>query len=740
MGDAFASVILEVSVGKTLDYIIPEPLRGHVVRGSLVEVPLRGKLNRGYVECVKPESAFAKVLPIQRLIGSTPPLTEDLFAIALWMAKYYICPLGRVIKTMLPAGVRENVELKEQYYVMRAVTRDEMRNRIPEIRQRAPQQAEILEVMLQVKKGILHSELLEKANAPASSVKSLVEKGMLLIDIVRSDRSPLIGQEYFQAKPKELRDEQKAALDAVKEALSAKKFETHLLFGVTGSGKTEVYMQAIDMTLKQGRQVIVLVPEIALTEQTIERFKSRFSCPIAVLHHRLSQGERAHSWERMRRGEMPIVIGARSAIFSPMPALGLIIVDEEHEHSYKSDESPHYSARDVAIMRGLQNNAVVLLGSATPQLESYHNALQGKYKLHKLTNRGTASLPAVITVDMKREFEKNKGPTTFSDLLLSKIEERKKKGEQTILFLNRRGYHTLLSCQSCGNPIICPHCDAKVTFHRLKQTVACHLCGLETKPPEMCPECHATQMIKYQGVGTEKVEVMLKAIFPELRTLRVDADTTRHKGSLEMLLQDFRSGKAELMIGTQMIAKGLHFPEVTLVGVLNADASLNIPDFRAQEQVFQLITQVAGRAGRGFAPGEVIVQTLLPEHSVIQHATKQDYEAFYKEECETRKLFDFPPYSRLAKFRFTGPDEQEVQKNALLYLEALKKELPETFVCHPVLPCGHVKIKDQYRYQFLVRGAVAGPVQRAVEKVERELKLPSTIVKSIDIDPSSIFF
>ncbi|MDB6081131.1 MAG: priA [Chlamydiia bacterium] len=738
-----ASVILEVAIQKALDYSIPEQLATTVVRGAAVMVPLRGQLKRGFVLEVKATSSvpIAKTLPINRVVSDGPVVTEDLFDLALWMAKYYICPLGKVIKTMLPAGVRKNIQLKEQYYVMRKITRDEMRDYCAKIQNKAPQQAKVLEVMLQVTKGILQSELLEKADCNASSVKSLVEKGILLLDIVRADRSPLFGHEYFKAKPKLLRGEQQVALDKITETLDKGVFTTHLLFGVTGSGKTEVYIQAIDKALLLGKGVIMLVPEIALTEQTIERFRSRFSESLAVLHHRLSDGERCDAWEQIRLGKTRIVIGARSAIFSPMPDLGLIIVDEEHEQSYKqSDDSPSYQARDIAVMRARKTQATCILGSATPSLESYYNALNQKYTLSILSDRGKATLPTVHTVDMKREYDKAKGPTSFSDLLLTKIRERKERGEQTILFLNRRGYHTQLTCQVCTAAVMCPHCDTKMTFHRKNNSIQCHLCGLEMAPPHTCPSCSAHAMIKYQGVGTEKIEAMLNAIFPDIRMLRIDADTTKHKGSLEMLLQEFRSGKADLLIGTQMIAKGLHFPEVTLVGVLNADGTLNIPDFRASEQVFQLITQVAGRAGRGHVPGEVVVQTLLPEHSTILHATKQDYTSFYNEEVASRKLFGFPPFCHIVKFLFVGKEEDAVVATAGRFNEEIRKTLPQEFLCHPVLPAGHAKVKDQFRYHFIIRGPSIAPIRAAFEACTKVFPPSSTVARFIDVDPSSIFF
>jgi primosomal protein N' (replication factor Y) len=392
MNQQFASVILEVSVLKSLDYAIPEALAGQVCRGMAVEVPLRGHPARGYVIDIKESSHVSHPLPIIRPLSRGPALSDELFSLALFMAKYYICPLGRIIKTMLPAGVRKNTAAKTQYYVLRAITREEMRARCSEMRSSAPASADVLDVMLHVKKGILHSELCEKAGSSPGVVKSLVEKGILSLSLVRAGADLLEGHEFFKTKPKPLREEQARALSKIVSSLEANTFATHLLFGITGSGKTEVYLQAIEKALELKKGIIMLVPEISLTEQTIERARARFAVPLAILHHRLSDGERAEAWEKIARGEIPISIGARSAIFSPVPNLGLIIVDEEHESSYKqSEESPTYQARDLAIMRGRQNNATVILGSATPSLESYYHASSGKYVLSCLKERGAAA-------------------------------------------------------------------------------------------------------------------------------------------------------------------------------------------------------------------------------------------------------------------------------------------------------------------------------------------------------------
>ncbi len=549
-------------------------------------------------------------------------------------------------------------------------------------------------------------------------------------------------QEVFATKPKLLRAEQAEALQAINQSLEEGKFAPHLLFGVTGSGKTEIYLQAIDRALSQNKGVIFLVPEILLTSQTLERIRTRFSEKVVLLHHRLSDGERHESWRKIRDGSVRIVMGARSAIFSPMPNLGLIIVDEEHESAYKQqEEQPAYHARDVALMRAKLEKATVILGSATPSLESYHNAVSHKYQLLKLANRSDQALLApVILVDMKREFARAKGFTLFSERLIEAIKKRRSLGEQTILLLNRRGYHTSCLCASCGHIARCPHCDLALTYHLGEEILACHLCDYRLPPLRVCPQCKAEETLKYKGAGTEMAERALHAVLPDVRTLRLDADTTRHKGSHELIFRQFRSGKADVLIGTQMVAKGLHLPSVTLVGVLHADSSLNIPDFRAQEKTFQLLTQVAGRAGRAELAGEVIIQTHMPEHATMRLAAAQNYEAFFQEELEMRKAFGFPPFCHLAKIVFSGPSQTETLACAQEFRHALISQLPPTFQLLPAVACGHPKMQDRFRFQFLIKGPSSSQLAQKLQLTQRTLPLKRDMRILIDIDPEMTFF
>ena len=737
----FVSVVVDLGFDKQLDYGVPHPFATRIKRGMQVQVPLKGYLRTGYVVEVKQSTAYPKVLAVHALLSEEELLTDEVFELALWMSRYYHASLRQVLKTVLPASIRAQVPHKEQYFVARAISKEKMREACLLLREKHPSQARVLDVLLMAEKGILLSELLEKAEVSRSPIESLEKQGLLTLEKIRCDRSPLKGEEYFKTEPKLLNAPQAHALDAIIQALSEKRFETHLLHGITGSGKTEVYLQAIDHALKLGLRALMLVPEISLTGQTIERFRSRFDHRIAILHHRLSPGERSDEWHRIKRGEASIVIGARSALFSPVSNLGIIIVDEEHDGAYKqSEESPCYHARDVAVMRGKLSGSVVLLGTATPSLESYHNAQTGKYQLTVLPTRATkATLPQVHIVDMKRECEKAGGYTTFSSLLIDKMKERLELGEQTILFLNRRGHNTSLQCKGCGHIFTCPACDLTLTFHRGENTLACHLCDYRiTPPPRTCSQCKRGEALKYQGIGTEAVERAVHALLPEARTLRVDGDTTRHKGSHERLLRTFSTQKADVLIGTQMVSKGLHFPAVTLVAALNSDAGLHIPDFRSSERVFQQITQVAGRSGRGELPGEVIIQTQMPEHLIITQASDQNYEAFYQTEIESRKLFGFPPFTHLVKLTFSGPDVDPTRKLAEK-LRALLK-LPPPYLIYPVVPSGHAKIKDMFRFQCLIRGPSIYTINTALQQALATLSPPRSIRIHIDIDPLSTYF
>jgi primosomal protein N' (replication factor Y) len=546
---------------------------------------------------------------------------------------------------------------------------------------------------------------------------------------------------------------------------------TFLLHGVTGSGKTEVYLQALAHTLEQGKGAIVLVPEISLTPQTVERFKARFSSGklqtlVAVLHSHLSAGERHDEWHKIRQGRARIVIGARSAIFAPVEPLGLIIVDEEHEHTYKQEEAPRYHARDVAIMRGRMENAVVVLGSATPSLESYYNCKKGKYTLLELPERvDDRKMPRVRVVDMRQAARGEKGIPIFSNQLKEAMHQRLEKQEQTILFLNRRGYSTALQCPKCGYVAKCPNCSLALTYHRPEQKLRCHICGQVENVPTVCPnEKCRNPAIRYAGLGTQKVEETLAKLFPNARVRRMDADTMKRKDDYRKTLGDFRVGKTDILVGTQMIAKGLHFPNVTLVGIIYADLALHQPDFRAGERTFQLLTQVAGRAGRGEVEGEVFVQAFTPFHPAIQYARRHDFPGFYEQEIEFREQLKYPPVSRVALLTLKGRNEDKVKFSA----EHLKKVVESTvfspqssvpgpqsggrwtedsglktvdfreLVISGPAPAPLLRAETFYRYQIMLRTRAMSKLSQQLAKIIETLALPEDVTLSVDIDPVNL--
>lgn len=739
----YALVALEKGIHYPLDYGIPRENLSEIHRGICVEVPLRNSLRKGIVIDIKDTSTFSTVLPIARIISSDSLLPGDLFELATWMSQYYATPLAKVLKWVLPGDIRKENKEKTQQVVYRAKSLEELKNLCIDLREKSPKQSQALEVILKVEKEILLSELIEQSSVSRSVITTLIKKGLLKSKEVLIHRSPLKDSEYFPTRPKALNSEQAQVFETISEKLKSNEFHSILIHGVTGSGKTEVYLQAIQQALDLNKTVLMLVPEIALTTQTIERFRSRFEGLIAVLHHRLSSGERIDEWKRIKNKQAPIVIGARSAIFSPIQDLGLIIVDEEHEASYKqTDDMPCYHARDLAVVRAKLNKAVVVLGSATPSLESYTNAINNKYTLAALNGRAdTASLPYIHLVDMKREYEKKKGYTLFSDELLSQIEDRFQKGEQSLLFLNRRGYHTSQICKECGLLTLCPHCESSLTFHFSENKLMCHLCGYElSPPPKECSNCKKGQTLQFKGVGTQQVERALKAIFPHIRTLRLDADTTRHKGSYEKLYKAFRTQKADVLIGTQMIAKGLHFPAVTLAAILNADQILQIPDYRASEQAFQLMVQVAGRAGRGEIQGEVIIQTTIPQHPLMEFAKKQDYKGFYAQEKQIREEFHFSPVYKMIKYIFIGTDAGETEQVAHTIFHQLKRRTDAKYIFHPVVPSGKAKINNRYRFHFLVSGRSVTYLHKQLNQINLQQFIPKKIKFMIDVDPLSNFF
>lgn len=723
----FVEVLLDQNLEKPLDYAVPDDL--HIEVGMRVEVPLKSTLKKGTVAKIKESSIWPNVKPIMRIISAKAELSDAQWKLARWMAEYYCAPLQRVLKCFIPVNVRRMVQEKMRVFLKVAKPHDECIKAIEEFRIKFPAQAIALEQILNAPKGGYLADL----DVSRSAVQALVKKKWIKAQTVKPSCELLLEEDFFPTAPKQLNREQQASLNAICSSIEQGRFAAHLIYGVTGSGKTEIYMQGIKAALEKNQSAIMLVPEISLTSQTIERFKARFSEKIAILHHRRSLGERTTAWESLRKGEAKLVIGARSALFCPAKNLGLIIVDEEHDSSYKqAEETPCYHGRDTAVMRARLEKCVVVLGSATPSIESRYNAQIGKYQLHELSERATsAELPSVKIVDMNGVFERSGGFTHFSEELLDGIKKRLEKGEQALLFLNRRGYRRMQVCKGCKKTIKCPHCDLSLTFHKEGNFLQCHLCDYKQPALKNCPSCQSSETLHFKGFGTEHVERSLHAIFPEIRTLRMDRDTTAKKNSHEEMFKQFRAHKADVLIGTQMIAKGFHFPSVTLVGVLNADATLSIPDFRSPEQVFQLITQVAGRAGRAELSGEVIIQTFLPDHPILKLAATQDYSAFYAAEIQERNRFSYPPFCHLVKLLFASADAEAAQKIAESAHQILKGRLPSPVEILPVMPAGHAKVKDLYRFQFLIKTPKISQVSPYLQN------LPEA---KIDVDPISIYF
>ncbi len=734
-----AEVLLDQNLEKPLDYEIPETFRASIQVGSRVEVYVRNSLRKGTIATLKKASQFAKLRPLHRLITQTT-LSDPLWQLAHWMSRYYCTSLQRTMKCFTPPNVRREIKPKTRLTVKLATTRELALELCKKLQSKQSAQASVLEKILNAEKPPFLSALLEELEISRSPIDSLVKKKALQLEEIVDDA--LEDADFFPSPPKTLNAEQATCLKDIGESLQSGTFKTHLLFGVTGSGKTEVYLQAIQQVLDLGKSALLLVPEIALTSQTIERFRARFGIKLAVLHHRKSLGERSAAWESLKKGETKIAIGARSAIFCPAQDLGLIIIDEEHDSSYKqNEEMPTYHARDIAVMRGKLEKAVVLLGSATPSLDSYHNAINGKYRLNILTSRATkASQPTMRIIDMKSALDKAGGFSHFSPDLLDAIKEKTKKGEQTLLLLNKRGYRRMQICSECRYIAKCPHCDLSLTYHKGPNTLRCHLCDYQTHLLRQCPSCQSSSQMEFRGFGTEHVEKSLCAIFPDVRTLRMDRDTTQKKNSHEEMFKQFRAHKADVLIGTQMIAKGFHFPSVTLVGILNADAALQIPDFRSSESLFQLIAQASGRAGRSELKGEVILQTFLPQHPLLHLAATQDYQAFHTREIDERRLFSFPPFCRLAKVVFSGPDENETLEAITQFRTALvSAALPNTEIL-PALPAGHPKIKDRYRFQFLTKTGNIMPLSDCLTTLRSRAPTSRKIHILIDIDPTSTFF
>ena len=734
----YVRVIIDRGIRRELDYSVPETLADRIAIGSRVRVPFREKSALATVLATLGQSDAKGIRPIEALVGEAPALTPSLLELAHWMSAYYCCPLETVMRSLLPQVIRRaELGWRKQLviYPPKKIEYDKINN----LRKRAPRQAELFDAIAKLEKPMPAAQLLRDTSSDNQTLRALAKRGLIELREEAVERDPHGDEQFVATTNLELNAEQAFALAKISDVLAApENAKPILLHGVTGSGKTEIYLQAIRLALERGRSAIVLVPEISLTPQTVERFKSRFAEMhevVAVLHSHLSEGERHDEWHKIHLGRARIVIGARSAVFAPLKDVGLIIVDEEHETTYKQEEAPRYHARDVAVVRAKMEKCAVVLGSATPSLESYHNATIGKYDLALLTQRvDDQQMPLMRIVDLRRERRKEKIAPILSEKLSQAIADRLKKREQTILFLNRRGFSTSLLCSNCGKARNCPNCSVALTFHRHMARLSCHLCGHTAAVPKKCPECGKDALI-YAGFGTEKVESTVSHLFPKANVRRMDADSMTRKEAYRETLRNFRAGKIDILVGTQMIAKGLHFPNVTLVGIINADLALHLPDFRAGERTFQLLTQVAGRAGRGDRPGEVFVQTYTPFSPSIQFARHHDFAGYFQQELEFREHCDFPPFKHAILITVRSTHEGRAKLSAETLVRRLKESLGPGFMLSDATPAPLEKLQGQFRFHILVRGEAVMRLSRLVRETLEKLPLPKDVVATVDIDP-----
>jgi len=734
--ERFALVAVNRPVFGQFHYRIPAPLADTVRLGARVRVPFgHGRASGvcvGFDEGPPPVTA-GQVKPVASVVDAEPLFTEETLRLASWMARYYLCPLGEVLATFLPGGVE-----RAQRAVRRVgldPDRGDAAAEAAALERRAPRQAALLRRLGEAGEIPLN-ELRAGPGFSASAYHALLEKGW-----IRVSRGPAAEPERAAAgglgsvpPPHPLSADQAAAVEAVR---AADGFAPFLLHGVTGSGKTEVYLRAIADRVARGQQAIVLVPEIALTPQTVDRVRTRFD-RVAVLHSGLADRERAGAWLAIRRGAIDVAVGARSAIFAPAPRLGIIVVDEEHESTFKQQNTPRYHARDLAVKRAQMLGIPVILGSATPSVESYQNALTGRYRLVRLPERVTGQpLPRVEVVDLAADSASRRKLSLIGRTLEAALHDVLGRGEQAMLFLNRRGFHTVCICNCCGTPLRCPHCDLTLTFHKARRRLLCHACAHAMEPPTRCPECGDDQGIGFFGLGTERIEEHLRQRLPGARVARMDSDTMTRPETYREVLGAFQDRRLDILVGTQMIAKGLDFPGVTLVGVISADTALALPDFRAAERTFQLLTQVAGRAGRGSVPGRVIVQSLDTGHYAVVTACRQDYEAFARKELETRQAFGLPPFRRVMRLLFTARDEDRLRRSARAAAEILSAvaEDEDVEILGPV-PAPVYKLRGEFRHHALVKAGHPDGLRHAFKALEaRPRTWRSGVQMIVDVDP-----
>ncbi len=744
MPDSFAQIVFAISLKKSFTYRVPAALEGLVKPGMRCLVSFGRRQAVGLVMGLSRQAPgdLKGLKPIDSILDPEQCLGEDLMELGRWIADYYYCSQGEALFAIIPAGYRKAGRAFLQL-----------------TQQGLERQAEVESILAKsgTLRGVNWDSLKYKKIPLTARTRALAEalKSSGLADVLVAAIKDESGRKRKElgafTQPHKLQPQQQKALDSIVKSLDAGIFHPFLLQGVTGSGKTEVYLQAISRTLSQGKQAIVLIPEIALTPQTVERFTGRFGDQVAVFHSRLSAGDRMREWRRMALGQAKVAVGARSALFAPAPKLGLIVVDEEHESTYKQEDAPRYHARDAAVKRAQICKAVALLGSATPSLESVQNARAGKYTLLTMPERiNRRPLPEIKLVDLREEWAvRGEDRPVLSIALREAIRETLEKKEQVLLFLNRRGFQTLLLCMKCGEQVHCPSCAIPVTLHRNpgkvsggaegKPVVICHYCNWQGPLPETCAKC-GDKAVRAVGLGTQKVEEEVMAAFPKARIARMDLDTTRKQGSHDDILGKFRKKEIDILIGTQMIAKGHDFPGITLVGVVGADVGLSLPDFRASERVFQLMVQVAGRAGRADKEGVIYLQTFHGEHTAIQAAVKHDTGAFWEGELELRKILEYPPFTRLGLMMYRSKFEKKAREIAEKAGVFLKKNASSLGVrVYGPAPAGIAKLRGHYRFQILLKAMKAQSIRQLVQFLDDKMTEPHPgVFRVVDLDPQSM--
>jgi primosomal protein N' (replication factor Y) (superfamily II helicase) len=737
-----ATVVLAGGPAGEFDYLVPPAMVAGsrpdrtLEAGRRVRVPL-GRGNRsvvGYcVEVATKSTGGRKLKTVGAVLDRQALLSPAMLRLTRWMADYYLCPWGQVLEAVVPAGVRHDAGGRDVTVLSASPDAVE---RAKELKLSAKQLA-VLEVLAASERPLTAKEVAARAACTIAPVNSLRKKGLLV-----ATRERLAAERDQQVSPArqaahELNADQQHALGTISKALHSAQHSTILIHGVTGSGKTEVYIQAIQEVVRFGRQAILLVPEISLTPQTVGRFRARFD-RVAVLHSHMSDVERHDHWRRIAKGDVEVVVGARSAIFAPTPHLGLIVLDEEHESTFKQETAPRYHARDVALRRAADQNVPLLLASATPSLESWHRAQLGEYTLVEMPRRVmNLPLPAVRTIDLRNEIHSKQSRGAISRPLHRAMEEALREGGQVILLLNRRGHSTHIQCPACGHSVRCPQCDLALTFHRHDNVAVCHYCDYHAAAPAECPECNF-RGIRFSGLGTQKLEAEVRVRFPEHPCLRMDTDSMRGRGSHEEALGSFRDGRHRILLGTQMIAKGLDFPNVTLVGVVNADTAMHLPDFRAAERTFQLVTQVAGRTGRGPKGGRVLVQTLSPDAPAIMAAVRHDLAAFAGKELPHRQALGYPPFASMIRLVVRGNTETATRA----FAEEITRRLHECAsgaksdvrILGPA-PAPMAKLRGSYRYQLQLHSTHGDALRDIVRRSTTDLKSPDGLAWIVDVDP-----